>query len=182
MGASEQLEIVEVDRGDARGLGAVERVARALEFLVTFVLIVIVVLTGGLVVVVVMILIGIAVVVMLGLDCDLGTDWTSAAKDALVSSWADGFRTVASHRARLADCGALGGASVNHDAVNPTEPNIMSTATIETSTKSKRVVSTRVQAVKRQRRGKSPELPGHRETAEAGRGTARRTPPSRNAS
>ena len=45
--------------------------------------------------------------------------------------------------ARLANCGALGGASVNHDAANPTEPNIMSAATIETSTRSKHPVSTR---------------------------------------
>ena len=53
------------------------------------------------------------------------------------------FRTVASHMARLADCGALGGASVNHDAANPTELNIMSAATIETATRSKRPVSIR---------------------------------------
>ena len=50
---------------------------------------------------------------------------------------------AASHRARLADSGALGGASVNRDAANPTEPNIMSAATIETSTRSKRPISTR---------------------------------------
>jgi uncharacterized protein DUF3489 len=59
--------------------------------------------------------------------------WSSAA----------GFRTVASHMARLAYCGALGGASVNHDAANPTEPNIMSAAIIETATRSKHPVSTR---------------------------------------
>ena len=70
-------------------------------------------------------------------------DWTSARKHALVWRGTGGTGRGSGPWARLAVCGALGGASVNDDAANQVEPTIMSRIPRETSSKSKRPTSDR---------------------------------------